>query len=211
MNAVTVNSEQRLYVDAAAGCVSCLGFDNTRNHANQIADRLGRLELAFTVDDDGSVAGYEKYKRAVHAWGQSPRGQETYFDPGTDPAAAIALESHRRTQHNARLVLGDTVTGQSWFDEFDAIGRIDRSTGWLKVPAAGGGWRSRGCDIRFVGRCHPGHLPLANRTERVFVDAAVRVHLLWRGDHWLLALPRLALAHDLGHAPLRAHVVDRGG
>jgi len=34
MNAVAINSEQRLYVIAFDGGVSCLGFDNARAHAN---------------------------------------------------------------------------------------------------------------------------------------------------------------------------------
>ncbi len=147
MDAVTVNMEQRLYVIAAGDGFSCLGFDNARNHGNQIAGRLGRPELAFAADDEGSVAGYEKYTRAVHAWGQSPLCQETYFDPGTDPAAAMALESCRNTQRKVRLVLGDTVTGQPWFDEFDVVGRIGRSTGCLKVPLLVEDGEAGGCAI----------------------------------------------------------------
>jgi hypothetical protein len=70
---------------------------------------------------------------------------DTYFDPGTHPEVVKVLEAGRKTRRQVRLVYGDTRSGQTWFDEFDVVGRIGRSTGWLKVPLliepgeAGGG------------------------------------------------------------------------
>lgn len=134
MNAVTLNPEQRLYVIAFDGGVSCLGFDNARAHADQIAERLGRPELAFAASDHAALAGHARYLRALQAWGQSALSRQTYFDPGTPPEVAKVLESCRQAGNKVRLVLGDPMTGESWLDEYDVVGTIGRSTGSLKVP-----------------------------------------------------------------------------
>jgi hypothetical protein len=127
MESVTLNHEQRLYVIAQGGGYSCMGFD-------QIAQRLGQHDLSFTAEDCDTLAGYRKYQAATRAWGQSALTHDTYFDPGTCPEVIKALELCRKTRRQVRLVYGDTTSGQSWFDEFDVVGRIGRSTGWLKVP-----------------------------------------------------------------------------
>jgi hypothetical protein len=114
--------------------VSCLGFDNARDHANQIAERLGQPELALDTEDAATLAGYAKYLRAMQAWGASSASRHTYFDPGTTPEAARVLERCRTAGNKVRLVLGDTATGESWLDEYDVVGTIGRSIGPLKVP-----------------------------------------------------------------------------
>ncbi len=134
MNRVTLNPEQQLYVVAFDGGVSCLGFDNARAHANQIAEELGRPELAFSASDHAALTGYAKYLQATQAWGESALNRRTYFDPGTAPELARTLESCRKAGNKVRLVLGDTTTGESWLDEYDVVGTIGRSTGSLKVP-----------------------------------------------------------------------------
>jgi hypothetical protein len=40
MRDITLNPQQRLYVIATEGGVTCFGFDNARDHAQQIAQRL---------------------------------------------------------------------------------------------------------------------------------------------------------------------------
>ena len=134
MESVTLNHEQRLYVVALGGGYSCLGFDNARHRADQIAQRLGQPGLAFTADGRDTLAGYRKFQAATRAWGQSALTRDTYFDPGTSPEVVKVLEACRKKRCQVRLVFGDTRSGQSWFDEFDLVGRIGRSTGWLKVP-----------------------------------------------------------------------------
>ncbi len=134
MNTVTLNTEQRLYVIAFDGGVSCLGFDNARAHANQIAERIGQHELAFSASDHAALTGYARYLQATLAWGRSALSRQTYFDPGTAPEVARVLESCRTAGDKVRLVLGDTTTGESWLDEYDVVGTIGRSTGSLKVP-----------------------------------------------------------------------------
>lgn len=114
---VTLNIDRRLYVIAEAEGFSCLGFDNARDHANQIAGRLGRPDLAFSATDHAALTGYAKYRQATHAWVQSTQSLQTYFDPHTEPEVARVLESCRRTGNKVRLILGNTMTGQTWFDE----------------------------------------------------------------------------------------------
>ena len=134
MNKVHINAEQQLYVIDCGEGYTCFGFANARDHANQIARKLGRPDLAFTDEDYATSAGDEKYCAAVQAWGQSPLTRTTYFDPGTDAKAAKVLESCRTGERKVRLILGDTRTGEPWLEEHDVVGRIGRSIGTLKVP-----------------------------------------------------------------------------
>lgn len=134
MNTVTLNPERRLYVIAVDGGVTCLGFDSARDHANQIAERLGQPRLAFSAADHATLAGHARYLQAIQAWGQSALSRQTYFDPGTPPEVARVLESCRKAGNKVRLVLGDPTTGESWLDEYDVVGTIGRSTGSLQVP-----------------------------------------------------------------------------
>lgn len=131
---VTLNTEQQLYVLDHGHGYSCFGFANARDHANQMAERLKRPDLAFDAADFGALTGYQKYLAAVEAWGKSPLSRKTYFDPATDPKAARVLDRCREESTKVRLILGDTVTGRIWLDEHDVVGRIGRSMGTLKVP-----------------------------------------------------------------------------
>lgn len=153
---VTLNLEQRLYVIACGDGFSCLGFDNARDHAGLIASRLEQPALAFAPGDHGAPSGYDKYRAAIDAWSRSRLTRQTYFEPGTDPKAARALEACRREQSTVRLVLGDTASGRCWLGEYDVVGRIGRSTGALKVPlliepgADGGGAILTSCLLRLI-------------------------------------------------------------
>lgn len=134
MTTITLNPERQLYVLHHGDGYTCFGFANARDHANQMAQRMGRPDLAFGADDFGAVSGYEKYLSAVKAWGLSPLTQRTYFDPGTSPKVARVLELCRSNGTKVRLIQGDTSTGRSWLDEHDVVGTIGRSMGTLKVP-----------------------------------------------------------------------------
>lgn len=134
MQNVTLNLEQKLYVIAFDAGYSCFGFDNARDHTNQIAERLGQPELAFAPGDHGTLDGYRKHEQAVQAWARSDLSRRTYFDPGTSPELAGVLEGCRKSNRKVRLVLGDANTGEAWLDEYDVVGTIGRSVGSLKVP-----------------------------------------------------------------------------
>ena len=131
---ISLNTKQNLYVIATAAGCSCFGFDYARDHAHQIAERLGRADLALADIDYAALSGYQKYEEAVLAWSRSAQSKQTYFDPGTARKAGSVLESCRRTGDKVRLVLGNTVTGEPWLNEHDVVGRIGRSSGHLKVP-----------------------------------------------------------------------------
>mgnify|MGYP000614965110 CR=1 FL=1 len=127
MNKISINAEQQFYVIDSGEGYTCFGFANARDHANLIAHRLGRADLAFTNEDYATLAGYNKYRHAVHARGQSPQTRTTYFDPDTDAQAAKVLESCRARERKVRLILGDTRSGEPRLEEHDVVGRIGRS------------------------------------------------------------------------------------
>jgi len=153
---VTLNIGQKLYVIATDYGYSCFGFDNARDHANEIAQRLSRADLLFAPNDYATLAGYRKYEEAVSAWSRSALTQQTYFDPGTDPKAAAVLESRRQTGGKVRLVMGNTFTGEPWLNEYDVVGKIGRSGGSLKVPLliedgeSGGGAILTACVLNII-------------------------------------------------------------
>lgn len=134
MEDVQVNVEQKIYVIAANGGYTCLGFNNAQAHAQQIAKALGQPNLAFAPGDFGTLSGYRKYCEATAAWGNSQLNPRTYFDPGTDDRVKMVLEQCRCSRDKIRLILGNTETGMTWFDEHAVVGSIGRSTGKMKVP-----------------------------------------------------------------------------
>ena len=67
MQNVTLNLEQKLYVIAFDTGYSCLGFDNARDHTNQIAERLSQPELAFAPGEHGTLDGYRTHVQAIQA------------------------------------------------------------------------------------------------------------------------------------------------
>jgi len=131
---IRLNPDQHQYAIREGDGYTCLGYNNARDHANQIAELLNQPELAFTPGDYATLAGYEKYQAAVTTWGHSPFSTRTYFDPHTEPAVRRVLETCRLAGTPVRLILGNPRTGQSWLDEHDVVGTIGRSTGGLKVP-----------------------------------------------------------------------------
>ena len=60
MRDITLNPKQRLYVIATEGGVTFFGFDNARDHAQQIAQRLDRPDLMPV-----SYTHLDVYKRQV--------------------------------------------------------------------------------------------------------------------------------------------------
>lgn len=132
--AVHLNPDQHCYVIPAGDGCSCLGYNEARDHADQIARLMERPELAFGADDYATLAGYSKYSEAIAAWGRSSYSVRTYFDPHTDPKVQEVLEAYRRSRRMLRLILGNPATGVTWLEEHDVVGTIGRSTGWLKTP-----------------------------------------------------------------------------
>ena len=131
---VTLKPEQALYVIPSGDGYTCLGFENARAHAQQIADALGDASLAFTEGDFGQLSGYDKHERAIQAWCKSSKTKDTYFDPGTPEAVRRILERYRKSGDTLRIVLGDPETGRDWHEENDVVGTVGRSMGPMKIP-----------------------------------------------------------------------------
>jgi hypothetical protein len=61
-----------------------------------------------------------------------PSGTCYHFE--TPKKVINLLEKALKDGVEVRIFYGDTVTGQSWHDEYDVVGRIGRSTGSIKIP-----------------------------------------------------------------------------
>jgi hypothetical protein len=131
---IKLNPEQKLYVIPCGDGYSCFGFDNARDHAAQIATALKRPDLMPLEPEYGTLAGYDKYRKAVDAWAASPQSSKTYFDPGTPDMVRALLERYRNNGKLVRLFLGDHASGRDWGEENDLVGYIGRSAGHMRVP-----------------------------------------------------------------------------
>lgn len=153
---VTANPKQRLFViPAGAGYYSCLGFDNCYSHAKQLAEILGRPDLAPQEEEIGEIRQYKQYLELVSLAHRENLG--TYFEPGTPVEVRRILEDYRVSGKRIRLFYGDAETGTDWLDEYDVLGQVGRSTGALKVPLIVATARSSGgpailtsCIVRLV-------------------------------------------------------------
>ncbi len=58
----------------------------------------------------------------------------TCYHQETPDQVIRLLEKLQNSGIEVSIYYGDTQTGQSWHDEFDAVGRIGRSTGSIKIP-----------------------------------------------------------------------------
>jgi hypothetical protein len=133
MKQITLNTDQRIYVIPSGNGYSCFGFDNCLAHAQQLATLLGDEQP--DPNSIGTLKLYEDYRRLCSRYAAANDiNRHTYFDPGTpDPVKAV-LEKARLTQKRIRIFLGDAMTGRSWLEEHDTIGRVGRSTGPQRVP-----------------------------------------------------------------------------
>lgn len=76
----------------------------------------------------------ERYQHLIDLFARHPASKKTWFQPGTDPKAAKALNTAYTQENLVRIFLGDPQTGRDWCEEFEAIGFVGRSSGVLKVP-----------------------------------------------------------------------------
>jgi hypothetical protein len=133
---ITLDNEQRRFVVANGGGVSCLGFDVVFAQASELAKRLASRGLQVTAPekaDIGTLGQYRAYQ-ALFAQYRQVHDITTWFDGRTPPAVRAGLEQLRKSRHRARVFYGDTRTGRAWLEENDVIGRIGRSAGPMKVP-----------------------------------------------------------------------------
>ncbi|WP_413914535.1 hypothetical protein [Candidatus Skiveiella danica] len=69
---MSINAAQQRYVIECGEGYTCLGFANARDHANQIASKLSRANLAFTDEGYATLAGYDKHPKAIQAGTSRP-------------------------------------------------------------------------------------------------------------------------------------------
>lgn len=136
---VHINVEQKLFAIEANGGVTCLGFDDAQRDARYVAERyvaerLQRPDLAPTVAEYGTLAGYLKYGQALRAWGMSSYSADTWFTPGTPQAVQDILEKYRHSKKLLRVFYGDHESGRDWMEEHDVVGFVGRSMGTIRVP-----------------------------------------------------------------------------
>ena len=135
MSAVTINAEQRLFVIPAGGGYSCAGFDYVFKQLRALSEALTRFGIdvgELRVDEVGSIAQYQQYERACALIGNRDMG--TWFDPDTPAKVRYILERYRKSGQALRVFYGDTKTGRGWYEEYDVVGGIGRSTGAMKIP-----------------------------------------------------------------------------
>jgi hypothetical protein len=172
MQNVTVNADQRLYVIPGGGGYSCLGFDVVRDNANHMLGLLMRRvrgqealpldtelphPLYVGADERGSIGAYDKYLRVHEMWRASPVAGDTYYGPGTPAPVRKILERYRKDrERELRLWYGAPDTGYDWCSEFEVLGHIGRSCGYVKVPLlvpegeSGGGAILTACILRLM-------------------------------------------------------------
>lgn len=142
-NEVTLNDRQKVFViRQAGGGYSCFGYRNCFEESTQLADRLGRPDLA--PDRERHFGTIEGYSLNTHLLGLA-RNKDlgTWFTPGTPKAVQDILERARLSGERLRLTLGDRESGRAWGDR-PQTGAISRSGGSMKVPILVANRRSHG-------------------------------------------------------------------
>lgn len=147
LKAVTVNTDQSLYVIPESGGYSCLGFDVVIDRYNRLAAELLHSGAKtwgganqFPTAERGTLAGYDRYRALLDAAYATGRRFTCELSP-----QLIGLEGHR-------------VEVQGYGETRRFI--VGKSTGWLPIhleiarrDSSGGGAASRVYDsVRDLGR-----------------------------------------------------------
>jgi len=112
--AVSLNSEQRLFVIPAGHGYSCLGFDVCHNWTTLIAAELGRIDLAPVESERGTLAAYARYEQASEAARVSGK-------------RLTCMLTHQLIGLEGKRVEVEDADGQK--RRF----QVGRSTGWLPI------------------------------------------------------------------------------
>lgn len=81
--------------------------------------------MEYTYDEYQHANGVNRYKI-------TPSGTAYHIETPDD--LVKIMEQLRENNTRVTFDFGDTVTGESWEEEFDITGRIGRSTGRIKIP-----------------------------------------------------------------------------
>jgi hypothetical protein len=128
---IKLNAEQRLYIiPSAGGGYSCHGFDVVERDMRQLSEILDQPWRPEC--DTPSLSTYEWYRCLLQFYGDSPHSKKTWWNPGTTATVKRHLERLRGSDELARIWTGDPETGEPWLEEYDTLGTIGRTGGWLK-------------------------------------------------------------------------------
>lgn len=183
---VTLNQSQQLFVLKSGSSYSCLGFKVVYDQACELVKRLAKAGVRFdplreregeplglpSTTEIGTLSQYRLYEALMAAYTRI-KDKETWFTEDTPAQVCRVIERYRKSGEAIRVFYGDVVTGRSWMDEYDVIGRVGRSMGPMKSPllvAEGeyaGGCLLTDCIIRMIDvetgedvYCHPKfHVP----------------------------------------------------
>lgn len=155
---VTLNQSQQLFVLKSGSSYSCLGFNVVYERACELVKRLAKAgeRLATPKETEiGTLTQYRLYESLMQAYAHL-KDKETWFTEDTPAKVRWEIERYRKSGEAIRVFYGDVVTGRSWMDEYDVIGRVGRSAGPMKSPllvAEGeyaGGCLLTDCIIRLI-------------------------------------------------------------
>jgi len=138
---VTCNDEQGMFVIKTSGGYSCWGYENCFRDSAQLAELVGRPDLAPKESEKGTLKQYENYGALLDA----SRGRDlgTWFTPGTPQNVKSLLEGLRQSKTRVSILYGDGETGMAW-EEREISGTIGRSMGPIKTPLLIANRNSRG-------------------------------------------------------------------
>ncbi len=112
--AVTVNTDQRLFVIPCGDGFSCLGFDVCHDWTGKIAAELNRADLAPVESERGTLAAYARYSEATEAAHASGRRLSCMLTPQLTGLEGKRVEVVDAYGEVRRFIVG-------------------RSTGWLPI------------------------------------------------------------------------------
>jgi hypothetical protein len=145
---ITVDNEQQHFVVVSGNSVSCLEFQMVYEQACELARRIkARSEgtllakglaylrnlVAPNKGEIGTVEQYSMYQTMLAGYSKLD-DNATWFDARTPAEVQQILEDARNSGDIMRVFVGDVQTGRDWLDEYDTIGRIGRSSDWMKLP-----------------------------------------------------------------------------
>lgn len=145
---IVLNNERQHYVISTGNSVSIVGFDVVYEQAREIIRRFKALSESTLLaklgdalvnlvmpgeDQIGTVQLYSQYQALMAGYSKLD-DKATWFDARTPGKVRRALEAARRSTDTFRIFSGDSTTGLDWMDQYDTIGRIQRSNDAMKVP-----------------------------------------------------------------------------
>jgi hypothetical protein len=138
---IAVNNDSGLFVVSAGNSSISEDFKSVLDQALELKRRLEKqmtgisaTSLPVVLEDEiGTVKQYMQYRELLSQYALLG-DRETWFNRSVPSLVCSVLESARRIGATLRLFVGDPLTGRDWMCCNDALGRIGRSDGPMRVP-----------------------------------------------------------------------------